>query len=141
MIFLTGFIRFILSFVCYFIMNRLAPEQWAQNKIVTDPFFQQAIVEIPLHPQKVPDAPRSERTIGPYFSKMKPATMLQSMGNTIEPRLMTFSCVSWRMLVDVDETWFQQDGGTCHTVNETINLLKETIIRGHVTYYRRGHVT
>ena len=27
--------------------------------------------------------------------------------------------------IDTDDIWFQQDGATCHTANETINLLKE----------------
>ena len=27
--------------------------------------------------------------------------------------------------IDADDIWFQQDGATCHTANETINLLKE----------------
>ena len=28
--------------------------------------------------------------------------------------------------MDMDEMWFQQDGATCHTARETIDLLKET---------------
>ena len=27
--------------------------------------------------------------------------------------------------IDADDIWFQQDGATCHTANETINLLKK----------------
>ena len=27
--------------------------------------------------------------------------------------------------IDADDIWLQQDGATCHTANETINLLKE----------------
>ncbi|GFU57006.1 hypothetical protein TNCV_1778801 [Trichonephila clavipes] len=27
---------------------------------------------------------------------------------------------------DVQELWFQQDGGTCHTARTTIDLLKDT---------------
>lgn len=40
--------------------------------------------------------------------------------------------------VDVDDLWFQQDGVTCHTANETINLLKETF--GERIISRRGPV-
>jgi len=28
--------------------------------------------------------------------------------------------------VNVEELWFQQDGATCHTTRDTINLLQET---------------
>ena len=27
--------------------------------------------------------------------------------------------------MDVDDTWFQQDGATCHTANETMALLRD----------------
>ena len=40
--------------------------------------------------------------------------------------------------VDVDDLWFQQDGATCHTANETINLLKKTF--GERIISRRGPV-
>ena len=38
----------------------------------------------------------------------------------------------------MDELWFQQDGATCHTANETIVLLKETF--GERIISRRGPV-
>ena len=28
--------------------------------------------------------------------------------------------------INLSEMWFQQDGATCHTARDTINLLKET---------------
>lgn len=62
--------------------------------------------------------------IGPFFFK-------NDAGNTV-----TVNGVRYRAMIndfvfpeiddiDTDDIWFQQDGATCHTAKETINLLKE----------------
>ena len=62
--------------------------------------------------------------IGPFFFK-------NDAGATVTVNGIRYRAMINQFLfpeiddTDVDDIWFQQDGATCHTANETINLLKE----------------
>lgn len=60
----------------------------------------QTIIETTLYPQKVTvwSVPIAEGFIGPYL-KIKTAIMLKPMRNTIEPSLMTISCLNSTVLM------------------------------------------
>lgn len=99
----------------------------------------QAIEETPLHPQKVTVwcALWAEGIIGPYFFKNEAGNNVTVNGERYRAMINDFFVPELED-VDVDDLWFQQDGATCHTANDTINLLKETF--GERIISRRGPV-
>ena len=75
--------------------------------------------------------------IGPFFFK-------NDAGATVTVNGIRYRAMINQFLfpiiddMDTDDIWFQQDGATCHTANETINLLKETF--GESIISRNGPV-
>ena len=84
----------------------------------------QAIVETPLHPQKftVWFALWTAGNIGSYFFKNEAGHNVTVNWEWYRTMINHFF-VPKLADVDKDDLWFQQNGATCHTVNETINLL------------------
>ena len=84
------------------------------------------IVEKPLHPQRITARCGfwAGGVIGPYsFENEAGATVTM---NGLRYRAMINDFL-WPELedIDVDDVYFQQDGATCHTSNETIAILQE----------------
>ena len=84
------------------------------------------ILEQPLHPQKVTVwcGLWSGGIIGPYFFENANGNTITVNGNRYREMIRSFL---WREIDDlgVENMWFQQDGATCHTARETMDLLKE----------------
>lgn len=74
---------------------------------------------------------------GPYFFKNEAGHNVTVNGERYRAMINDFFVPELKD-VDVDDLWFQQDGATCHTANDTINLLKETF--GERIISRRGPV-
>ncbi|GFU85532.1 putative DD41D transposase [Trichonephila clavipes] len=87
----------------------------------------QVYVETPLHPEKLTIwcALRADGIIGPYFFKND-----EGHNNTVNVdryrAIITNFFIPELNNHDVQELWFQQDGGTCHTARAAIDLLKDT---------------
>lgn len=85
------------------------------------------ILETPLHPQKVTVwcGLYAGGIIGPYFFKNEAGANVTVNGERYRDMLdgWFFPNVATH---DLEDLWFQQDGATCHTAAETMNLLKET---------------
>ena len=62
--------------------------------------------------------------IGPYFFENEPGATVTVNGLRYRAMITDFL---WPELedTDVDDVYFQQDGATCHTSNETIAILQE----------------
>lgn len=62
--------------------------------------------------------------IGPYFFRNEAGATATVNGNRYRTMLTEFL---WPELdsIDITNMWFQQDGATCHTSGETMELLKE----------------
>ena len=84
------------------------------------------IVEKPLHPQRVTVwcGLWSGGVIGPYFFENEVGSTVTVNGLRYREMINDFL---WSELdgIDLDNVYFQQDGATCHTSNETIALLRE----------------
>jgi hypothetical protein len=63
--------------------------------------------------------------IGPYFFENDAGNAVTVNGVRYRNMISEFL---WPQLdgMDVESMWFQQDGATCHTVGETMELLRET---------------
>lgn len=87
----------------------------------------QAIVETPLHPEKVTVwcALWAGGIIGPYVFKNDAGQNVTVNGERYRDMITNFF-VPQLQGINVADMWFQQDGATCHTARDTINLLKET---------------
>jgi len=88
----------------------------------------QAIVETPLHPEKLLTvwcALWADGIIGPYFFKNDAGQNVTVNGDRYRAMINDFFIPELDHL-DVGELWFQQDGATCHTARATLDLLKRT---------------
>ena len=135
-----------LSLVCHFRMNRINEANFwlngyvnKKNSRIWSDYNPQPIVETPLNTQKVTVwcALWAEGIIGPYFFKNEAGHNVTVNGACYRGTINDFFVPEFED-VDVDDLWFQQDGATCHTPNETINLFKETF--GERIISRRGLV-
>lgn len=83
------------------------------------------MVEKPMHPQRVTVwcGLWAGGIIGPYFFENEAGQAVTVTGVRYREMITTFL---WPELDDmnVDDMWFQQDGATCHTANETMALLR-----------------
>lgn len=63
-------------------------------------------------------------TIGPYFFENEVGQAVTVNGVRYRKMITDFL---WPEIedMDLDDMWFQQDGATCHTANETITLLRD----------------
>lgn len=86
-----------------------------------------AVQELPMHPDKctVWCGLWAGGIIGPYFFKNEEGQRVTVNGNRYRTMINEFLLPNLEDM-DMDEMWFQQDGATCHTARETIDLLKET---------------
>ncbi|EFN78033.1 hypothetical protein EAI_06421, partial [Harpegnathos saltator] len=85
-----------------------------------------AIVEKQMHPQRVTvwcglkassDHSSEENAAGQAITAVNGARYRDMINQFFVPKLQD---------MDVDDMWFQQDGATCHTARETIQLLHES---------------
>ena len=75
--------------------------------------------------------------IGPFFFKNDAEATVTANG--IRYRAMINQVLFLKINgIDADDIWFQQDGATCHTTNETINVLKEKFVESIIS--RNGPV-
>ncbi|GFT05669.1 uncharacterized protein TNCV_1045271 [Trichonephila clavipes] len=86
----------------------------------------QVYVETPLHPEKLTVwcALYAGGIIGPYF-KSDEGHKVAVNGDRYRAMITKFFIPVFNNH-DVQELWFQQDGGTCYTALATIDLLKGT---------------
>lgn len=86
----------------------------------------QVIVEKPMHPQRVTVwcGLWAGGVIGPYFFENEVGQAVTVNGVRYREMITDFL---WPEIedMDLDDMWFQQDGATCHTANETMALLRE----------------
>ena len=86
------------------------------------------VLERPLHPDKttVWCAISSQGIIGPYFFEENGETVTVN-GIRYRAMLQDFFLPELRRLVgrNIRNQWFQQDGATCHTANNTLSLLRD----------------
>lgn len=84
------------------------------------------IQEQPMHPRRVTVwcGLWAGGVIGPYFFENAAGNVVTVNGVRYRNMITNFL---WPELHDMDleNMWFQQDGATCHTGNETIDLLRE----------------
>ncbi|GFX70118.1 transposable element Tc3 transposase [Trichonephila clavipes] len=87
----------------------------------------QVYVETPLHPEKLTVwcALWAGGIIGPYFFKNDEGHNVTVNGDRYRAMITNFFIPELNNQ-DVQELWFQQDGATCHTARDTIDLLKGT---------------
>ncbi|GFW67069.1 uncharacterized protein TNCV_4030881 [Trichonephila clavipes] len=91
----------------------------------------QVYVETPLHPEKLTVwcASWAGGIIGPYFFKNDEGHNVTVNGDRYRAMITNFFLPELNNH-NVQELWFQQDGGrdgtTCHTARATIDLLKDT---------------
>lgn len=85
----------------------------------------QQIQQLPMHPEKLTVwcGLWSGGIIGPFFFKNDAEVTVTVNGVRYKAMINQFLFPKIDDL-DADDIWFQQDGATCHTANETINLLK-----------------
>ena len=62
--------------------------------------------------------------IGPFFFKSDAGATVTVNGIRYRAMINQFLFLKIDD-IEADDIWFQQDGATCHTANETINLLQE----------------
>ncbi|GFW35467.1 uncharacterized protein TNCV_3070951 [Trichonephila clavipes] len=87
----------------------------------------QVYVETPLHPEKLTVwcALWAGGIIGPYFFKNDDGHNVTVKSDRYRAMITIFFIPELNNH-DVQELWFQQDGATCHTARDTIDLLKDT---------------
>ena len=97
-----------------------------QNVIYRGVEKQQILNENELHPQRVIVwcAIMCGRIIGPYFFENAEGFTKTVNGDRYRHMLNTFLRPVVIHLRNRHELWFQQDGATCRTANETMNMLK-----------------
>ena len=85
----------------------------------------QEFLQTPLHPEKctVWCGLHAGGIIGPYFFKNEEGNQVTVNGDRYRTMIRDFLFENMED-IDPNEIWFQQDGATCHTANETIELLK-----------------
>ena len=62
--------------------------------------------------------------IGPYFFENDAGNAVTANGVRYRNMITEFSCPQLDGM-DMEGIWFQQDGATCHTACETMELLRE----------------
>lgn len=79
-----------------------------------------------MHPQKVTVwcGFWTGGIIGPYFIENDMGLAITINGERYRSMLSNFLWPKFDNM-DLDGIWFQQNGATCHTSNDTINILKE----------------
>lgn len=84
----------------------------------------EAVQELPLHPEKctVWCGLWAGGVIGPYFFKNENGRNVTVNGLRYR-EMITDYLVPKIQELDIHDIWFQQDGATCHTARETMNLL------------------
>ena len=84
-------------------------------------------VEKPLHPEKLTVwcGLWAGGIIGPYFFRDDDGRNVTVSGDRYREMLRNFLLPELQN-INIEDMWFQQDGATCHTARETINLLKES---------------
>ena len=82
-----------------------------------------------LHPQSVTVwcAIMCDRIIGPYFFQNAEGFIETVNGERYQHMLNTFLRPVVIHLCNHHELWFQQDGASCHTVKETMDVLQECL--------------
>lgn len=84
-------------------------------------------LDTPLHPEKITVwcGLHAGGIIGPYFFKNEDGANVTVNGDRYRQMIRDFLVphVNTNRLSD---KWFQQDGATCHTANETITLLRQS---------------
>ena len=97
------------------------------------------IMETRMHPLKVTVwcGLWAGGVIGPYFFEDANGNAVTVNGDRYRTMLNNFL---WHEVehIDVQNMWFQQDGATCHTAAETINLLAQKF--GNRIISRRGNI-
>ncbi|CAK1590754.1 unnamed protein product [Parnassius mnemosyne] len=97
-----------------------------QNCRIWDSENPHAIHEKQMHPQRVTVwcGFWSGGVIGPYFFENEAEIAVTVNGIRYRNMITDFL---WPQLdgMDLDNMWFQQDGATCHTAHETIDLLQQ----------------
>lgn len=97
-----------------------------QNVRYWGPVNPQIIFEEPLHSPKVTVwcGICSERVIGPYFFENETGATVTVNGERYRAMIRDFL---GNELAEngMEHYWFQQDGATCHTAGETMNLLRQ----------------
>lgn len=86
----------------------------------------QEIQETQLYPQKLTVwcALSAKGIIGPYIFRNAEGAAVTVNGQRYRQMLNDFFFEKMREF-EVDDMWFQQDGATCHTATESIDLLKQ----------------
>lgn len=84
-----------------------------------------ALQELPMHPQRctVWCGFWAGGVIGPFFFENAAGTAVTVNGARYRD-MLTNSFWPEIADMDLDDMWFQQDGATCHTANDTIELLQ-----------------
>lgn len=83
--------------------------------------------ERPLHSEKVTVwcAVSAQMIIGPYFFEDDNGRAVTVNGERYREMLQQFFIPELRRSgININDTWFQQDGATAHTARETLNLLR-----------------
>ncbi|EFN79524.1 hypothetical protein EAI_06736, partial [Harpegnathos saltator] len=85
------------------------------------------IVEKQMHPQRVTVwcGFWAGGIIGPFFFKNAAGQAITVNGARYRDMIIQFFVPKLQDM-DVDDMWFQQDGATCHTARETIQLLHKS---------------
>lgn len=85
-----------------------------------------AILELPMHPEKttVWCGLWAGGIIGPFFFKDDNGRHVTVNGQRYRSMITDFFLPKMRDN-DLVDMWFQQDGATCHTARETMDLLKD----------------
>lgn len=99
----------------------------------------EAIQELPMQPEKctVWCGLWAGGIIGPYFFKNAEGVRVTVNGPRYRAMINEFLLPKIQD-IGVADLWFQQDGATCHTANDTIALLRETFDENIIS--RRGPV-
>ena len=86
----------------------------------------QQMQQLPMHPEKLTVwcGLWSGGIIGPFFFKNDGGATVTVNGIRYRAMIKEFLFPKLDD-IDADDIWFQQDGATCHTANETMNLLKK----------------
>lgn len=96
-------------------------------------------LETPLHPEKLTVwcGLHAGGIIGPYFFKTADGANVTVNGDRYRQMIRDF-LIPHVNTNRLRAKWFQQDGATCHTARETINLLRQTF--GNQIISRNGPV-
>ena len=115
--------KIIFSDEAHFCLNGLVNKQNCRILANENP---NTVHETPLHPQKLTVwcAFWYGSIMGPYFFENENGNAVTVNGERYRSMITDYF---WDELdgFDLSDMWFQQDGATCHTSHETINLLRQ----------------